>query len=423
MRIGYLLAEFPGATHSFNWREIRALEARGLDCDLISTRKPAANRMSHVWTGEAVARTTYLAPPSLSLLAGAVWSIVRAGPRGWARVARGIFHAEGIGGIKGRLRLAALALMGGELAWLGRRRGWTYTQVHSLADTAHVAMFAHLISGQPYGLTLHANLPEFGPNQRNKWKHASYAICITQRLRDYLRRELTGFIPERIDVAPMGVELDRFTRSSAYEPWVGSGRARLFSCGRLNFGKGHDQLIRAIRLLKDQGLDVNLRIAGYDDGSGFLQEMQRLIRELNLGDCVEILGALSEPGVKQELEAAHAFVLASRSDELGVATMEAMAMCLPVVASRTGGITEMIDHGVDGLLVKSDPPEIATALAQILRDPALARRLGEAGRRKIETSFHSAISAETLLSYLNVQPSGTSQPLAQNSAGASVGIA
>lgn len=406
MRIGYLLAEFPGATHSFNWREVRALEAQGLTCDLVSTRRPSADKMSHVWTTEALARTTYLFPPRPMLLAGALWTILISGPRGWGRLISAIFGAEGIHGVKGRARLAVLAVMGAELAWLARRRGWKYIQVHSLADTAHVAMFAHLISGQRYGLTLHANLPEFGPNQRNKWKHADYAICITNRLRDYLRKELAGSIPEEIDVAPMGVELERFTRSTAYEPWDGKGPARLFACGRLNFGKGHDQLLRAIRLLRDQGVDARLRIAGYDDGSGFRAELERLINELNLGECVELLGALSEPAVKQELEQAHLFALVSRSDELGVATMEAMAMCLPAVASRTGGVAEMIDDGVDGILVESDPAVIAAALARILRDPELARGMGQAGRRKIERKFHSGISAATLLRYLGVGDEG-----------------
>ncbi|HWE95253.1 MAG TPA: hypothetical protein VG269_14900, partial [Tepidisphaeraceae bacterium] len=163
MRIGYLLAEFPGATHSFNWREVRALEAEGLTCDLVSTRRPSADKMSHDWTGEALARTTYLFPPRPLQLAGAIWSIVTSGPRGWRRLVSAFLAAEGVHGVKGRARLAILAIMGGELARLARRRGWEYVQVHSLADTAHVAMFAHLISGLRYGLTLHANLPEFGP--------------------------------------------------------------------------------------------------------------------------------------------------------------------------------------------------------------------------------------------------------------------
>ncbi|HWE97775.1 MAG TPA: exopolysaccharide biosynthesis GT4 family glycosyltransferase EpsE [Tepidisphaeraceae bacterium] len=406
MRIGYLLAEFPGATHSFNWREVRALEARGLTCDLVSTRRPSADKMSHVWTTEALARTTYLFPPRPALLAGAIGSIFRSGPLGWARLVSAILTAEGIHGVKGRGRLAVLAVMGAELAGLARRRGWKYIQVHSLADTAHVAMFAHLISGQRYGLTLHANLPEFGPNQKNKWKHADYAICITNRLRDCLRKELPGSIPGRIDVAPMGVELERFTRSAAYEPWQGKGEARLFACGRLNFGKGHDQLVRAIRLLRDQGVEARLRIAGYDGGSGFRAELERLIDELKLGQCVELLGALSEPAVRQELQQAHLFALVSRSDELGVATMEAMAMCLPAVVSRTGGVAEMIDDGVDGVLVESDPAAIAAALARILRDPELARGIGQAGRRKIERKFHSGISAATLLRYLGVDDEG-----------------
>lgn len=403
MRIGYLVPEFPGSTHIFFWRELRVLEECGVACDIVSTRKPAAWRVSHDWSPAAMARTTYLLPPKLSLACGGAWELIRSGPRGWARVLRGIFGAEGIASVKGRIRMIGVALAGGELARLARRRGWRHVHVHSCANSAHIGMFAHLLGGLPYSLTLHGHLGEYGPDQKNKWKHAAFGIVITRRLLDVVRHELNGNLPAVVEVAPMGVELRSFDRRQPYRPWEGSGRCRIFSCGRLNPTKGHDHLIQAIGLLRDQGIDVELRVAGGDDyaQATHRQLLEAMIDELKLHERVTLLGAVSEEIVRRELEEAHVFALASRRDELGVATMEAMAMSLPVVISRTGGVPEMVEDGKDGLLVPPENPSaMAAAITRVLRDPQLARTLGAAAKRRVQERFHSGVSAQALMRHI-----------------------
>ena len=403
MKIGYFIPEFPGSTHIFFWRELRALEAGGCACDIVSSHKPDAWRISHSWSQEGMRRTTYLVPVRAGRVLGGLWEILRSGPAGWARCTRGVFGAEGYSSLKGRARMAALLLMGGQLARLGRTRGWDHVHVHSCADTAHVAMFASLICGLPYSLTLHGDISDYGPNQRNKWRHAAFGTVITRRLLNVMRGMLNGELPATVEVAPMGVEVDSFVRSRVYEPWRGSGPCRIFSCGRLNPCKGHDHLIMAVGHLREMGLDAELHIAGADDYAGATQRalLERIISELKLEGKVKLLGAVSEEVVRQELEAAHVFALASRRDELGVATMEAMAMGVPVVVSRSGAIDEMIDDQIDGLLVeKENPRAMAEGLARVLNDPELAARLGTAGRQKIEQRFHSGVSAGVLLTCL-----------------------
>jgi glycosyltransferase involved in cell wall biosynthesis len=280
-------------------------------------------------------------------------------------------------------------------------------------------MFANLISGLPYSLTLHGDVSDYGPNQRNKWRHAVFGMVITRRLLRVMRGMLDGDLPAKVEVAPMGVEVGSFLRSRPYEPWPASGPCRIFSCGRLNPCKGHDHLVRAVGHLRDMGFDPELHIAGADDHTTGEQRalLGRIAAELKLDGKVKLLGAVSEEVVKRELESAHVFALASRRDELGVATMEAMAMGVPVVVSRSGAIDEMIDDGRDGLLVeKENPRAMAEGLARVLRDPGLATRLGTAGRQKIEHRFHSGVSANVLLGCLRAQrPSTVShQPRAAN---------
>ena len=162
---------------------------------------------------------------------------------------------------------------------------------------------------------------------------------------------------------------------------------------------GLDSSLAAL-CLKRQGVDVTAIIAGEDEqgGTGFRKTLETLIDELKMNDHVKLLGAVSEDVVRGELESAHAFVLPSYHEPLGVAIMEAMAMRTPVVTTRQGGVTELVDEGVDGLLVNAkDVEPLADVVAGLLRDPALALRLSEASRRKIETKFHSGVSAAAIV--------------------------
>jgi glycosyltransferase involved in cell wall biosynthesis len=113
------------------------------------------------------------------------------------------------------------------------------------------------------------------------------------------------------------------------------------------------------------------------------------------------LGAVSEDVVKKELESSHVFALASHHEPLGVAIMEAMAMGMPVVATDSGGVPELIDDGVEGLLLPpQDPERLSDALLRIAREPELAERLGKSAHLKVETHFRSNRSAITLHEYL-----------------------
>ncbi len=401
-RIGYLIPEFPGQTHIFFWREMNALRARGVEPELVSTRPPPRGIISHSWAQEAMARTAYLAPPGPRGLAEAASEVARALPTGWARCLASIARAEGLDA-KGRAQLLAFAVMGGRLAFLARQRGWKHVHVHSCANAAHVALFAHLLSGLPYSLTLHGPLEHYGPNQREKWRYSRFALVITKKLLNQVHTELAGRLPPAVEIAPMGVELNHFARAAPYVPWKGEGPLRLFTCGRLNPCKGHADLIEAVGLLRERGIDARLDIAGEDEAGGttYHRELDALIARKGLGDAVKLLGAVSEQRVRAGLEGAHIFSLASLEEPLGVAIMEAMAMRLPVVVTGAGGVPELVDDGVDGLLV---PPEAPTVLAEkleaVARAPALAERLGEAGRSKVERAFSSERSAELLTQLL-----------------------
>jgi colanic acid/amylovoran biosynthesis glycosyltransferase len=299
--------------------------------------------------------------------------------------------------------LLAMLLVGAKLAWLARRRGWRHVHVHSCGDSANAALFAHLLLGTRYSLTLHSPLTFFGPNQAQKWRHADFVFCVARALYQEAAAMLGTDFPPAVEIAPMGVDVDGFVRRTEYVAWDGWQVCRIFSCGRLNPGKGYEDLIQAIAKLKQAGLPVCLRIAGEDDSRGVhhRRQLEHLIADLALGEQVELLRAVSEVVVKEELQAAHVFALASHEEALGVATMEAMAMSVPVVVTRVGGVPELVTDGVEGLLVPPhEPGALAAALERVLRDGALAQRMGRAGRGKVERAFHSGLSVEHLASHL-----------------------
>ena len=275
-----------------------------------------------------------------------------------------------------------------------------HLQVHSCADAANAALFASLLSGLSYSLTLHGHVSNYGPNQKQKWRHAKFGIVITQQLHEELHRALGDQVPSRISIAPMGVDTDVFTREEPYDAWRGDGPFRIVSCGRINRQKRQSDLIAAVGILRQHGIPAELDIAGSEDagGAGHTEELRQLIDKLGLSEAVRLLGGVPEQRIRRLLERAHVFALVSVGEALGVATMEAMAMQVPVVVARTGGVTELVNDEVEGLVVDPErTDQVAEAVGSLARDPELCGRLGRAGRDRIVQHFHPRRSAQVLL--------------------------
>lgn len=402
MKIGYLIPEFPGQTHIFFWREIKALESMGVDVALISTKMPPRKIISHSWSDEAQQKTTYLFPPNKYLWA-TLRELLRCGLKGWLRCFDAILKAKKIS-LKERISLLAFVFIGAELSYLGRKDGWQHIHVHSCANSANIAMFAFLLSGLTYSMTLHGPLSDYGSNQEQKWKYATFAIVITTKLYDEVKQTLDGSLPQHITIAPMGVDPLVFQRKIPYHPWNNEITCYIFSCGRLNPCKGHADLITAIDIIRKQDINVHLDIAGEDEqgGSGYRKELEQLVQQLNLKQLVNFLGAISEESVREYLEKAHLFVLASWREPLGVAIMEAMMMEVPVIVTDEGGVKELVDNEINGLLVRPKIPSLlAETIVRCLRNPQLANDLSKASREKVIKSFNSQKSAEAIIKSLS----------------------
>lgn len=172
----------------------------------------------------------------------------------------------------------------------------------------------------------------------------------------------------------------------------------LLAVGNLYSVKGHDILVRAASLLRSHGDLPPWRIA--IAGRGEQAEMlRRLILELELADCVTLLGLRDD--VPDLLAASDLFVMPSRSEGLPMAILEAMFAGIPVVASRVGGIPDVLEQGDLGLLFESeDPNALAGAIHSALSNEKQARSRSKAARDRAVTSFSSRAMATSYLRLL-----------------------
>lgn len=191
----------------------------------------------------------------------------------------------------------------------------------------------------------------------------------------------SGAAPERIRVIPGGVD------PALYAAVPQPPASVVGALGRLEREKGFDVLLEALALLPGE---VRLVLGG----AGFQRDaLAAQAAALGLQDRVRMTGFVSD--VPAFLGEAGIFVLPSRSEGLGLVLLEAMAAGRPVVASRVGGIPEVVVDEETGLLVPpEDPRALAAALERLLADPALARRMGEAGRQRVAALFSARRMAE-----------------------------
>jgi len=152
---------------------------------------------------------------------------------------------------------------------------------------------------------------------------------------------------------------------------------------RLSEEKGIQYLLKAVPLIARQISDFKVYIAG--EGN-YRRQLHFLVESLNVQRYVQFVGFLHN--VREFLQRLDLFVQPSRSESLGVAIIEAMSAGLPVVATRVGGIPEIITDNVSGLLVPSQNAEaLAEAIVTLCRDSEMRKSMGAAGKKLIEQRF------------------------------------
>jgi glycosyltransferase involved in cell wall biosynthesis len=210
-----------------------------------------------------------------------------------------------------------------------------------------------------------------------------------------------GYPRDRTVTVHNGIDAPEARMPAGLEP--APPGAVLLEIGRLCDVKGQRELIAALPKLART--DVTLLLVGEDleAGGAYRTALERQARELGIGDRVRFLGRRDD--VPALLAAADALVLPSSIEGLPLVVLEAMAAGRPVVATSVGGTPEAVVDGETGLLVPpGDIEALAHAIDALLGDPELARRLGEAGGRRVRERFDADAAAQRVLGLYTSRP-------------------
>ncbi|WP_430592997.1 glycogen synthase [Humidisolicoccus flavus] len=306
--------------------------------------------------------------------------------------------------------------------------------VHSHTWYANAAgMLAQQLHGIPHVVTAHSLEPlrpwkaeQLGGGyavssdiERRAYESADAVIAVSDGMRADILRCYPALDPAKVHTIYNGIDLDRWNRTENPERARSFGldpeRPAVVFLGRITRQKGLPYLLRAARLLPPE---VQLVLcAGAPDTIELLSEVQELVAQLQAerDGVIWIDTVLPQEDLAVLLSHATLFVCPSIYEPLGIVNLEAMACGAPVVGTATGGIPEVIDDGVTGILVPIDQaddgtgvpndPEtfvadLANAMISLLADPARARVMGEAGRERARTKFSwESIARETLSVY------------------------
>jgi len=265
--------------------------------------------------------------------------------------------------------------------------GVGHLHTHFISTPADIAELAVRLAGLPFSISAHAKDIYLSPpaELRRKLRAARFTVTCTE----FNRQTLASIAPQaRVYRMYHGVDHALFHPDQrAPAPTV----PRILSVGRLRRKKGLDTLIDACGVLRARGQNVSCEIVGYGE------EQERLaahIQRKGLAKYVHLAGKLSREQVIERYAHAAVYVQPSRvaadGDRDGIPNvlLEAMAMGLPVVASRVSGIPELVADGHNGLLVEPDDPvALAEAITQLLEEPELCADLGRRARRTVIDSF------------------------------------
>ena len=377
--VAYLTGQYPKMSHTFIQREVAALRKLGVTVLTCQVRRAAPAEIAPDQTAEAAATFTILdAARAPHRLAAAHLSLIARAPGRWLGALRLAWRTRAPGLRAGLYQLFYFAEAGVLAAHL-RAAGAVHLHNHFADSSGTVAMLAADLADLPYSFTEHGPTIFTAPERwrlDTKIARARFVVAISRFCRSQLMLHSDPAHWLRLQIVRCGIEPARYDTPARSGPV-----RRLIFIGRLARVKGVPLLLDALARLAPDHPDLRLTLVG--DGPDRVS-LQAEAEALGLAERVQFTGLLCAAEVAEALAAHDALVLPSFAEGLPVVLMEALASRLPVVATQVAGIPELVRDGETGLLVPpGDAEALAAAIARLLADPDLCRRMGEAGRARV----------------------------------------
>ncbi len=400
-----ILKGYPRLSETFIAQEILELERAGFSIDIVSLRHPTDTH-KHPVHGEIIAPVSYL-PEYLHLepirvLQGLATSLIQQGFwKAFAIFCQDFFRDFTLN----RVRRFGQALV---LSREFRDKADLF-YVHFLHTPASVARYSSLILGIPFAVSAHAKDIWTIPNWEIHEKLQDAEWCVTCTASGHKQLQSLSTEAGKVNLVYHGIDLERFPKpgpsKSRYSKDASNPKhpVKLLTVGRAVHKKGIDTLIKALSLLPS-----NLHWQWVHIGGGPLkQRLEALAEQLGINDRCQFLGSQPQEFVLEAYRDSDLFVLPCRIDKSGDrdglpnVIVEAQSQGLPVVASSISAIPELLEDGVNGLLVNpDDPTELAKKIEHLVTEPARRRKMGLVGEEKVRKHFGHLRTIGNIVSFI-----------------------
>ena len=395
-------------TETFVLYELEALEKLGVTVELYSLLREHP-KVVHAEAEKWVGRAHYLPWLSPDILR-AHWHFIRGD---WKRYVRTLL--EVLRGTCGCVRCfrGALGIFPKvvRFAYEMERQGIQHVHAHFAYHTAVAGMIVHRLTGIPFSFTARgSDVQSDGHMLKEKVEAADFVISVSEHNREIILKKAGSVCAEKIHVIHGGVDVERLSSRPEREA---RKLLRILCVARFEEVKGHTYLVEACRILKERGVPFECGLVG--DGP-LLSQVEEQILQSSLSGEVLLLGALPYDEVIEQYSRADAVVLATaptangKREGIPNTLKEAMACGVPVVATASGGVPELVDEGCGILVRPRDAAAIANALQRLYEQPELRSRMGMGGREKIVREFNlnwsTAMRAELFLRSAHGNQSG-----------------
>jgi len=390
MKVAYLTSKYPAVSHTFVMREVAALRALGVQVGTFSVRRPRPADILGDEAAQEARHTRWLVWARPSEYVRATW---------WAlnhplRLLQTLAVAVAARGMSLRQRVLWLCYLGEAMLlayWLANDK-YEHLHCHFGNSGSSTGLLAAKLAGVTFSMTCHGSeLLEIGYfRTADKVAESTFVACVSHHGRAQLMLACPPEQWSKLHVIRCGLS----PALSLAAPNKGQSSRTILCVGRLSPEKGHLMLLDALMRLHDRGCRAPCLLVG--DGP-MRKAVETGAARMGLNGSLRMAGALPSDEVMGLYSSARMVVLASFTEGVPVVLIEAMASGCPVVATRVGGVGELVQDGVTGRLVApGDPEALAEAIEWALDHPADAQSMAQRARHLVEHEFCQKTSAERL---------------------------